>query len=159
MKKSLFSKLAIMLMAICFCSNVWADEIITLKFTVRDEGGFYLKNTFVSAVSDTPDKCEISNPTGFVDDQCYKRNAGNTKGVRNFPDYSHIQLHGCYSNQSNVIITVLEDPGNPAQWLNTNKPQISYHFTVTMPIPANFKSSSVFQDGSFALSKLFMKKE
>lgn len=100
MKKSLFSKLAIMLMAICFCSNVWADEIITLKFTVRDEGGFYLKNTFVSAVSDTPDKCEISNPTGFVDDQATKGNAGNTKGVRNFPDYSHIQLHGCYSNQS-----------------------------------------------------------
>ena len=156
MKKSLFSKLAIMLMAICFCSNVWADEIITLKFTVRDEGGFYLKNTFVSAVSDTPDKCEISNPTGFVDDQATKEMQVILKGLGTF----RITVTFSYTDVTVtkvVIITVLEDP-ETGQWRIQINPN-SYHFTVTMPIPANFKSSSVFQVGSFALSKLFMKKE
>lgn len=156
MKKRIISKLSILLMAICFCSNTWAEEKVTFKFTVRDLGGFYLKNTLVSAVSDTPDKCEISNPTGFVDEQATREMHVTLKGLGTF----HITVTFTHTNVTEtktIIITVLEDP-ETGQWRIQINPN-SYEYDFKMQVPHNMTSSSSFLDKLSKMYQRFIKKE
>ena len=153
MKKRFISKLAIMLMTICFCSNAWAEEKKSIKFTVKDEKGYALANVKTEASSNDSTNCKIENPIGFTDQNGQRE----LRVTLSSPGTFSITVKFSYTDitkTETVKITVTQKEN---KWDIKIEP--GENITVNMPIPHNFTSLLNFKNIPFICNRQFIKKE
>ncbi len=153
MKKIFIFKLLIMFMAVCFCSNTWAEEKRSIKFTVKDGKGYALAKVKTEASSNDSTNCKIENPIGFTDQNGQRE----IRVTLSSPGTFSITVQFSYTDitkTETVKITVTQKEN---KWDIKIEP--GENITVNMPIPHNFTSFFDSEDFTSIFNRQFVIKE
>ena len=139
--------------SVCFCSNTWAEEKRSIKFTVKDGKGYALANVKTEASSNDSTNCKIENPIGFTDQNGQRE----IRVTLSSPGTFSITVQFSYTDitkTETVKITVTQKEN---KWDIKIEP--GENITVNMPIPHNFTSFFDSEDFTSIFNRQFVIKE